>query len=109
MTVSTKIEIVHVGEGLDVSRSARNVIHGLAQTLATISVTTAATLGGSRPVVPASDRRIYARITPIDGNVIVAWGADPTASDTSGIIVTAGTTELIHVRPGELLSLIEAP
>ena len=50
----------------------------------------------------------FARITVIQGAVIVAWGAAPVATETSGIRLQAGDDRLIAVASGQFMSFIEA-
>lgn len=43
----------------------------------------------------------------MDGNVIAAWGEDPTAVQTNGMLVMQGAVELVPVSEGNLLSFVE--
>lgn len=75
---------------------------------AILTVTGTATLAGSRPAVPAG--ATAARLSAIDGDVIFAIGANPTASTTTnGQLVSSGMPEIIPVNPGDLLSFIDGP
>ena len=69
------------------------------------AVTGTATTAGLRPVAPAGAR--YARVTVTSGNALAAWGADPTASQTNGLVIPAGNSELIPVAAGEKLSFVD--
>lgn len=86
-------------------RHSQNVLRDVQGTPARLAVTGTATTAGSRPVAPAGAR--YARVTAVDGNVIVAWGADPTASQTNGIVIPAGMVEPVPIEEGQKLSFIE--
>ncbi len=50
-----------------------------------------------------------ARVTVLSGAVAVAWGgATPTATETTGVRLEAGQTQLFAIDTGEALSFIEA-
>lgn len=49
----------------------------------------------------------FARVSAIGGHVAVAWGADPEASDTVGILVKENADDLIPVKAGLKLSFVE--
>ena len=105
--MNIRYEWVTLGIGALHDGSAPNVLRSIVGSGAALPVTGSATAAGSRPVAPASERApLFARITAIDGNVVVATGADPTASQTNGILVMQGGVELLPVAPGDKLSFV---
>jgi hypothetical protein len=104
---NVKIEFIRLGEGIIASGSARNVISECVQSLAAITTSGTATAPESRPAAPSSLNKLYARVTT-DAPVYLAWGADPTASATSGIKLLADIPEVISISPGQLISLVDA-
>lgn len=100
-----RVEWVNLSVGPLNDGGAANVVVGVLGAAAKFSVTGTATAAGSRPAAPAGAR--YARVTVTSGNAIVAWGADPTASQTNGLLVPAGTSELVPVAAGEKLSFVD--
>lgn len=71
----------------------------------TPTTSTDALTGEDRVTVPAGAHR--ARITAIGVVQVVAWGADPTATLANGLRIASGVTEIINVKAGDKLSLIE--
>ena len=82
-----------------------NIVGAIFGNAEKFAVTSTATTAGSRPVAPAGAR--YARVTVTSGNAIAAWGADPTASQTNGLLVPAGSSELIPVAAVVKLSFVD--
>jgi hypothetical protein len=106
-----KVEFVHMGEGTIVDGRGINVLQSVVTTLDYITVTDTATAAESRPAAPPpleGGGAMYARVTAVDGPVIVAWGANPTASATSGVRLCEDQPEMIPVVTGTLLSFVEA-
>lgn len=105
-----KVEWVHMGEGTMIDGRGANVLQKIISALNYITVTTSATESGSRPAAPPpleGGGAMYARVTALDAPVIVAWGADPTASNTSGVRLGTDQPEMIPVVQGSLLSFLE--
>lgn len=109
MAARVKVEYVYLGDGRTVDGASENVIEKIVSVLDYIAVTDTATAAESRPVTPAATGagQMYARVTALDAPVIVAWGADPTASVTSGLRLPMDQPEAVPVSPGELLSFLE--
>lgn len=109
MTQSVRVEFVRIGSG---SISTNNILKGPPPSSAqTISVTTTATAGSSRPQVPSdtSDGSNGAvRLTAFENAVYVTWGADPTATLSNSLILMPGVPEVIFVPDGQKLSFISA-
>ncbi len=102
---SVRVEWINLAVGLLYDGGATNVVKDVAGNAAKLAVTSTATAAGSRPVAPSDAR--YARVSAVEGNSIVAWGADPTAAQDNGILVPEGQVEAIPVIPGEKLSFVE--
>lgn len=102
-----RVEFITLGIGPNYHGRHENVIDKVLASETTLSVTGTATSAGSRPTAPAGAERIHARITATTGKLIAAWGADPTASQTNGIALTEGATEVVPVAAGDKLSFIE--
>jgi hypothetical protein len=85
----------------------QNIIKTVHGSRSALSVTGTATSAGSRPVAPSVDGPLYARVTAVTGNSIAEFGADPTATQTNGLLVIEGGVELIPVLAGDKLSFIE--
>jgi hypothetical protein len=100
-----RVEWVKLSVGPLNDGGGANIISGLVGSGAKFAVTAVATTAGSRPTAPAGAH--YGRVTVTSGNAIVAWGADPTASQTNGLLVAAGNSELIPVAAGEKLSFVD--
>lgn len=104
-------EIVTLGIAPLYNGAASNVVNRVLQRAAAIDVTTTATAAGSRPTVPASPtgEPLYARITALDGPILVAWGENPTASATAPdcLRIEAGSVEVIPVQASQRLSFLE--
>jgi hypothetical protein len=99
------LEWVELSIGPLYDAGASNVVKGVFGAAQTLSVGASATAAGARPTAPAGAR--YARLSAVDGNVIAAWGADPTAAQANGMLVMQGAVELVPVAEGDLLSLVE--
>jgi hypothetical protein len=102
---SVRVEWINLAVGMLHDGGAANVVKDVAGTATKLAVTSTATLAGSRPVAPAGAR--YARVSGVEGNSIVAWGADPTAAQDNGILVAEGQVEAIPVVAGQKLSFVE--
>lgn len=105
-----QVSFIQIFDGVRITGGPVAVLRSVATTLAPIDVDGTATSGESRPVVPAPAdglSQLYARVTALDGPIMAAWGDDPTASATSGLLIVADATELIPVQTGEKLSFIE--
>ncbi|MBX9757199.1 MAG: hypothetical protein K2Y29_00370 [Beijerinckiaceae bacterium] len=108
MAARVKVEFIHLGDGARIDGGAENVIETLVQANDYLAVTTTVTVAGSRPAAPAPTGKgqMYARVTALDNPVIVAWGSNPTASNTSGVRLQADRDELFPVSQGDLLSIM---
>lgn len=102
-----RVEFITLGIGPNFHGRHENVIDKLLASHAALSVGAAATAAGARPTAPTSGERIHARITATTGKLIAAWGADPAASQSNGIALTEGATEVVPVAAGDKLSFIE--
>lgn len=105
-----QISFVQIFDGVRIMGGPNAIIRSVTSTLAPIDVDGTATAGEARPVVPVpadTMSQLYARVTALDGALMAAWGADPTASDTSGLLIVSDATELIPVEAGDKLSFIE--
>lgn len=104
MTI-VRVEWINLSVGPLYDGGAANVIREVVGAATALAVTGTATDAGSRPEAPAGAR--YARVTALDGNAIVAAGADPTADQTNGLVVASGAVELVPVASGDKLSFVE--
>ena len=112
-----RVEFVMLGISPGSDNNSANVLKALVGTPATLSVSATATVAASRPVAPslpaspdptrAGYGRLYARISAVEGDTIVAWAADPTAAQDNGVLVLQGAVEAVPVAPGEKLSFVE--
>lgn len=116
MAARVKISYVQLNDGRFGINGGSPILRKVISSLPLITVTTTATLAGSRPAAPAQadpDSPYYARVTAIDNPVLVAWddtdANDPTASDASGpgVRIEAGSVELIPMIEGRKMSFIE--
>lgn len=114
---NVRVEFMTLGTSPGFDNHSSGVLKALLGTPVKLAVSSTATVAASRPVAPnlpspanparADYGRIYARVTAIDGNVIVQTGSDPTAAQTNGVLVLAGSVEPIPLLAGEKLSFIE--
>lgn len=102
---TVRVEWVNLSVGLLHDGGATNVIKDVVDDAINLAVTATATAAESRPDVPRDAR--YARVSAVEGNVIVAWGEDPTAAQDNGLLVLEGQVEAIPVADDEKLSFIE--
>lgn len=104
-----RIEYVQLGAGRNVDGTAVNVIKRVIASAPTLAVTTTATAAGSRPTVPPlqNGEPHITRLTALEGNLIVAWGSNPTAADNQGLLLMEGMCEGIPMAAGDLISAIE--
>lgn len=102
---SVRVEWINLAVGMLHDGGAANVVEDVAGTATKLAVTSTATEAASRPVAPAGAR--YARVSAVAGNSIVAWGADPTAAQNNGLLVTEGQVEAVPVAAGQKLSFVE--
>ena len=102
---TVRVEWINLAVGMLHDGGAGNVVKAVVGTATKLAVTSTATAAGSRPTAPAGAR--YARVSGVDGNSIVAWGADPTAAQDNGLLVSAGQAEAIPVTAGDKLSFVE--
>jgi hypothetical protein len=110
MAARAKVEFIHLTEGTRVDGRSSNLIESVVSSIDYVAVSTIATSGGSRPAAPAPEEgrgQLWARVTALDNPVIVAWGSDPTASNTSGVRLPTDQPECIPVVEGDLLSFLE--
>lgn len=104
-----QVSFVQLYDGVRIGGSPNPILRRVTSTLALIDVAETATAAEDRPEVPSpADNlsQLYARVTALEGNIMVAWGDDPTASETEGLLILANSVEVIPVRPGEKLSFI---
>jgi hypothetical protein len=102
---AVRVEWINLAVGPLYDGGSANVVKDVVGAATKLAVTSTATAAGSRPQAPAGAR--YARVTAIEGNAIVAWGADPTAAQDNGLVVAEGQVEAIPVAGGEKLSFVE--
>ena len=108
-----KVRVEWITLGFNSSGGNENVLSKqIGSAVSVAGITTTATVAGNRPVAPAvgsigQNSGLHARISGVEGNSIVAWGADPTASQTNGLLIMAGGVEVIPVDPGQKLSFVE--
>lgn len=111
MAARARVEFVTMGIGQNADGVHTNIIRSRLQSDALLAVSTSATSAGSRPTAPAASaspgRQIYARVTCLDNPIYVAWGADPTATATNSLMLTANGVEMIPVASGDKLSFLE--
>jgi hypothetical protein len=86
-------------------------IGALKSTIPEFTVDVTATAAGSRPVTPAGQVSggIPTRLTSLDGPIYVAWGLNPTVTDSNSLRVEPGIPEVILTNPGDKLSFMQAP
>lgn len=101
-----RVEWITLGVGPLYNGKHENVLDEIVQAEPLIDVTTTATAPASRPLAPAGEL-VHARITAVTGDVIAAWGPDPTAAQTNGVLVLEGGVELVPVVQGDRLSFVE--
>lgn len=114
MAARLRIEYVTVGDGLRSNGQADHLLRQVLGSVAPVEVTSAPLAGGDRITVPtfaAELGQIFARCTALEADVIVTWGDDPTAGTTGAdsLWLVTGTTDLIPVLEGTVISAREAP
>jgi hypothetical protein len=101
------VEWVRLSSGPGFDGGEVNIIKAVHGQRAALAVTAAPTAAAERPVAPAGGDMLYARVTALAGNIVVAWGDDPTADQLNGVSILAGGVEPIPVLPGQRLSFVE--
>lgn len=71
-----------------------------------IDVTASATAGANRPVNVAGDGFTHAICIPLDGQVLVSVGQDPTADQSSRLLPLSGLEYAVLVPEGHKLSFV---
>lgn len=71
-----------------------------------LDVTSVATSGSNRPVKEAAEGFTHAICIPLDGQVLVAVGADPTADQSSRLLALSGLEYVVHVPDDHMLSFV---
>lgn len=104
MTTRVRVEFGYLGSAVVGATLVRRIVDSLEP----IDVATTPTVSGSQPVVPDGGETspLYAFVRALGGDLVVAWGADPTASlsGPSRKWVAAGEEHALLVRPGDRLS-----
>lgn len=105
---AVRIEWLHLGIGQLIDRVGANLPSTVLAVVPSFAVDGAPTTPGNRPVAPgtASELPTHARIHALDGPVIVAWGADPTAAENAGLRVDPGAPVVVPVTGGDKLSFV---
>ena len=104
---NVRVEWVTLGTGALYDGTAPNVLRAAVGSATLLTAGATATAAGSRPQAPAADRSLFARVSAVDGPVIAAFGANPTAAANNGVLILEGQIELLPVVPGDLLSFIQ--
>lgn len=71
-----------------------------------IAVSEVATEAGARPVFATNDQFSHILLHALGGDILVASGESPTASQTQGLLIRAGEKEALPMRDGERLSFV---
>jgi hypothetical protein len=101
------VEWVRLSSGPGFDGGEINIIKAVYGQRSALAVTAVATAPASRPVAPAGGDMLYARVSAVAGNIIAAWGDDPTADQQNGLMILAGNVELIPIASGQKLSFVE--
>lgn len=106
-----RIEFVHLGPGIVPEAAAQNVVRAVVASFEPIDVAETPTPTEERVLVPDGDGSspLYALLRAIDGDVVVAWGADPVAALTGPGQKWIGADEehALLVTPGDLISFMQ--
>ena len=68
---------------------------------------TATTTAVQSSAAPSVSGLLYTRLTATSGNAVVAWGDDPTATQTNSILIVEGGVEVVPIAPGGKVSVLE--
>lgn len=71
-----------------------------------VDVTATATAGASRPENPDAAIYTHALCIPLDGQVLVEVGQDPSADQSSRLLPLSGLEYAVHVGSGQRLSFV---